>query len=368
MVKLYYHHVGQRGSSDFQKTVFRDVEISVLQTIPDAATRNNITEEIQVLFPSGRFNCWGVPAGAGPVIKNLSKNDYVLLIENTRIIGLIPALCHVKYYLASQQPALSKVLWGDDKFPYIFFFDTERLDLAWIDFIDQLNYREQYNPRGQFLAVADEKVEKFGGVEGYIRYIREEFSKDTPLFANVTAQELQGEAQPIDRGKQEVDNLEPDQVNEELSKLCNVTLKEDDPALTQEPQTNVHAVKARDAAFAIVVKRLYGNRCAVCSAGALGPKGETEVEAAHIYPKGLDGSDDPRNGICLCRRHHWAFDVGWFAISDDYTVLIHKNLPKEADYDFVQMWENQRIHLPQNKEFEPHLKFVRARRNLMSFL
>jgi predicted restriction endonuclease len=42
--------------------------------------------------------------------------------------------------------------------------------------------------------------------------------------------------------------------------------------------------------------------------------GKPEVQGAHIYPKGRDGSDDLRNGICLCRRHHWAMDAGWISI------------------------------------------------------
>lgn len=70
----------------------------------------------------------------------------------------------------------------------------------------------------------------------------------------------------------------------------------------------------RDAAFSRLVKRAYNHACAACGQGYLVPVGEptsdpiSEPEAAHIVPVTLGGSDDPRNGLCLCRAHHWAFD------------------------------------------------------------
>ena len=75
-----------------------------------------------------------------------------------------------------------------------------------------------------------------------------------------------------------------------------------------------HARLLRDAAFARLVKRAYGHRCAVCGTGWLVPLGNpgldptSEPEAAHIVPVELDGVDDLRNSLCLCRSHHWAFD------------------------------------------------------------
>lgn len=91
-----------------------------------------------------------------------------------------------------------------------------------------------------------------------------------------------------------------------------------------DPQTKQTKGRARSAAFAIDVKKLYGYRCAICGSGLRTPNSKPEVQSAHIYPKGLDGRDDERNGICLCRRHHWAFDTGWISIADDYTILCVK--------------------------------------------
>ncbi len=75
-----------------------------------------------------------------------------------------------------------------------------------------------------------------------------------------------------------------------------------------------HRRLLRDAAFTRLIKRAYAHSCAACGAGWLvpiglpGPDPISEPEAAHIVPVSMKGSDDLRNGLCLCRAHHWAFD------------------------------------------------------------
>jgi putative restriction endonuclease len=32
------------------------------------------------------------------------------------------------------------------------------------------------------------------------------------------------------------------------------------------------------------------------------------VDAAHLVPWNVSRDDDPRNGIALCKNHHWAMD------------------------------------------------------------
>ena len=47
-----------------------------------------------------------------------------------------------------------------------------------------------------------------------------------------------------------------------------------------------------------------------------------EVDAAHIVPRSMFGSDDARNGLALCKRHHWAFDKGMLGIDDDRKIVV----------------------------------------------
>src|SRR3546814_1056047 len=65
---------------------------------------------------------------------------------------------------------------------------------------------------------------------------------------------------------------------------------------------------ARSRAFRKAVIAAYGGRCAMCGGGATAPDGRSEIEAAHVIPRGMAGADDVRHGLSLCRLHHWAFD------------------------------------------------------------
>lgn len=92
----------------------------------------------------------------------------------------------------------------------------------------------------------------------------------------------------------------------------------DNDAVTTE--TRVKKI-ARSRVFQRRVSDAYGGRCAVCGSGLLTAHGRSEVEAAHIVPRGLKGADDVRNGLALCRSHHWAFDNGLFGIRNGMIYL-----------------------------------------------
>ncbi len=96
-----------------------------------------------------------------------------------------------------------------------------------------------------------------------------------------------------------------------------------------------------------------------------------EVEAAHIVPHSFKGKDDIWNGLALCRLHHWAFDVGWFAIQDDFYIIVSpqiKSLPQDfgkmGDYDFMRILSSKKtkILLPNDKEIFPHQNSIRWHR------
>ena len=59
----------------------------------------------------------------------------------------------------------------------------------------------------------------------------------------------------------------------------------------------------RDAKFRKKVLKRYKNQCAICRCNEV-----KILEAAHIKPVYENGSDNPENGICLCRNHHKMFD------------------------------------------------------------
>ena len=88
--------------------------------------------------------------------------------------------------------------------------------------------------------------------------------------------------------------------------------------------------KARGEAFRRRVIAFYGGRCSVCR-GRWEVNGKYETQAAHIIPKSSLGSDDPRNGIALCRFHHWVFDRGLFSLSDQGTIMVSSRISDFSD-------------------------------------
>jgi hypothetical protein len=363
-MKLYYHHVGILGSSeDFKKTVFGHKPLEIVKdNVPNAYPHK--AEMLKVLranFSSNNFNCWGVPAGASSVIRNLNVGDAVLLVESTGKDGRVPVLGVVVGFWQDELKGLSKALWGLHKFPYIFFFNTERLSLKWEQMRKHVGYKPKYNPRGKFLSVADVKLDSFGGVERYIEFLRAHYAESGSVLDTITVGEVQDEIGKV--GTNYIKKIE-----KEISKIKQSSLDKT-PKLTEGKPKRVkeRTERPRSAAFRVSVKKLYKSKCAICGFSLKSPDGTPAVDSAHIYPKEFDGSDDFRNGICLCRMHHWAFDAGWLSIADDFTVIVRDDLPESEEYDFIRNYEGQELTLPEQAEFAPHTTFLHAHRKLKGF-
>ncbi|WP_049996228.1 HNH endonuclease [Halococcus sediminicola] len=161
-----------------------------------------------------------------------------------------------------------------------------------------------------------------------------------------------------------VTNADPIAVDREKERVA--TALETSPTLIEETiEYTEHRRRARDTAFATIVKDAYSNTCAVCGSQRESPDGIPEVEAAHIYPKREGGSDDPRNGLALCRLHHWAFDAGWFGFSDDCGIVV-REAPSRTGYEEFQTLEGTELQVPEN-EYKPHPLFLSAHRDLTGF-
>lgn len=151
---------------------------------------------------------------------------------------------------------------------------------------------------------------------------------------------------------------ERDSVEEQISS---------EPKLTEEKEEfNETQHRARDAAFTESVRDAYDERCAICGSNRVSPAGNPEVEAAHIYPKRMNGRDHVQNGISLCKLHHWTFDSGWISLSDDYEILV-KDEPGLNGYEDFSQLEGNRIHLPKEDDKKPHPKFLAEHRRINGF-
>ena len=128
----------------------------------------------------------------------------------------------------------------------------------------------------------------------------------------------------------------------------------------------------RTRGFRQAVIEAYDYKCAFCGMKINSPDRLTwEVEAAHIVPHSSMGKDDILNGLALCRLHHWAFDVGWLTLQDNFTIQVsvqvnslQSGFGRMGDYDFIRILssKNSKMLLPENEEIYPHQKAIRWHR------
>lgn len=134
--------------------------------------------------------------------------------------------------------------------------------------------------------------------------------------------------------------------------------------------TTEAALRARGFRQAVIEAYLY--KCAICDMKLNSPDFLSwEVEAAHIVPHSSMGRDDIWNGLALCHLHHWAFDVGWLTLHDDYTIQVSSqvhSLPSDfgrlGNYEFLRAFSTKktRIFLPGRHEIHPHQNAIRWHR------
>lgn len=116
--------------------------------------------------------------------------------------------------------------------------------------------------------------------------------------------------------------------------------------------------KAREKAFRSIILEEYKCLCAVCQSKFYLRQQNSEPliesEAAHIIPVDHKGPDDPRNGLSLCRRHHWAFDNGLFTVTDARNIKISPALMRAERKRFdLEEYDKEPLIPPVNELCKP---------------
>lgn len=122
----------------------------------------------------------------------------------------------------------------------------------------------------------------------------------------------------------------------------------------EEIKYRVSKTQVRDAGFSKTVRQAYSYTCAVCRSKVITQGGKTLVDGAHIIPRNTSNNDDPRNGLALCKSHHWMFDEYMLTVTPDYTIRL-SNWLKEENNNAGNLWElNKRsILLPKTEGYRP---------------
>lgn len=121
----------------------------------------------------------------------------------------------------------------------------------------------------------------------------------------------------------------------------------------------------RNAAFRRIIVSLYDQHCAFCRLKIVSWDSQNIIDGAHIKPFSEFRDDLFDNGLALCKNHHWAFDRGWFSITDDYRILIpHDRFHEEAPIDTRTMrdFHGEKILLPSQETYYPRISSLQWHR------
>ena len=113
----------------------------------------------------------------------------------------------------------------------------------------------------------------------------------------------------------------------------------------------------RDRVFRRVVLDAYDRRCALTGFKFINGGGRAEVQAAHIKPVEAHGPDSVTNGLALSGTAHWMFDRGLISLSDDFEVLVSRQVNDlEGVWSLVN--KTRRAVVPNNPAHRPHPAYL----------
>ncbi len=175
--------------------------------------------------------------------------------------------------------------------------------------------------------------------------------KSTPLFRAIAEQVGSkrwgsvGRADDTPLVQSDIDSVRSD-IQEALAKPFQ--------AFVEHKKVATRMVRARSSVFKAIVRNAHDGRCAFCGSGLIDHGGLFEVVGAHIIPHSMHGTDDPRNGVALCPRHHWAFDRGLVGVTTERRIVVPSKTLAISRNQTLQDIANKRIIEPREKGTTSH--------------
>lgn len=147
------------------------------------------------------------------------------------------------------------------------------------------------------------------------------------------------------------------QVEERLRKNKKASVVIDNTVTNRISGTSSIADLFNAATFRDFVMVGYDNLCAITGT-VIRYESYMNLEAAHIRPKSHGGLFLPSNGIALNRDLHWAFDKGFFTLTDNLEVKVHPYTTS----DYLKSFDGKQIRVPANPFFVPDRENIRYHR------
>ena len=139
----------------------------------------------------------------------------------------------------------------------------------------------------------------------------------------------------------------------------------EEPPGSSEPPLPGPEDPIRNQAFRRVVLRAYDYRCAACGLRVV-VDDLVLVEAAHLIPYAISRDDDPRNGMTLCKNHHWGMDRNLIAPATDLTWRVSGRLDDriEGQRDLIDLG-GRSVIVPKATRFHPKADSLRWREHML---
>jgi hypothetical protein len=146
----------------------------------------------------------------------------------------------------------------------------------------------------------------------------------------------------------------PQEIVEEVLKLPVV-----EAIVTEEDKYETTRV-IRNRSFRDLVMYFYEDKCAITGRQLVIEHNLfCNLEAAHIFARASGGGSHPSNGIALERNLHWAFDKGFFTLTDDFKVEVH---PEAMDIPYLKEINGKKIFLPEDSRSRPNSDSIKWHR------
>lgn len=150
--------------------------------------------------------------------------------------------------------------------------------------------------------------------------------------------------------RQRIEDIAVEESAEDYSKTL-ISGAEKRFSLYGKPELKVKP-PVRSAGFRRAIMRIYEYTCAICELNIRAPSGESVTDAAHIIPFSVSHNDDIRNGMSLCKMHHWAFDTGLISVNEAYRVIVSPSVTESMLTGLC----NREIYLPKEPKLRPATK------------
>jgi len=122
-------------------------------------------------------------------------------------------------------------------------------------------------------------------------------------------------------------------------------------AVTEEDRYDTTRI-IRSKSFRDLILYFYEDKCAITGKNlVIEYKDIKNLEAAHILSRSAGGGSHPSNGLALERNLHWAFDKGFFTLTDNYKVEVH---PDAMHVPYLKEKHGTEIFIPQDSRSAPN--------------